>query len=423
MIDFSRFKPLIISGIIGNVLEWFEFSLYGSFAPLFAELFFPSSNYAFSMLQIFSVFAAGFLMRPLGGIIFGYLGDRYGRQKTLSSSILLMAIPTTCIGLLPTYASVGALAGILLLTCRLTQGLAVGGEMQGSAIYIVEQAAPHQRGFQGSWTKFGIFLGIFLGSCTTLLLGKLLQPEALVQWGWRLPFLAGIPLGLLGYYIRHRLSETPYFTDLKSCQKIITNPLAHTLRYYWRPTLIVIAMPILIEISFYTIFIFIPSYLTKFTFISFDDVSLINAINLLVAAILLPITGWFSDHFGRKCLLVFSTVCLIIFAYPLFFILNQATSFQTILMVQLAILILIVPFAAITPALFVEMFPTEIRYTASSLAANLAASIFGGTAPLIATWLIATTNNPNSLSWYLIVAGFISLIAVLSLKETYKASL
>lgn len=423
MMSSPSLKRLILPAMLGNILEWFEFALYGYFAPIFAQLFFPHSSGLLSLLQIFAIFAAGFLIRPLGGIIFGHLGDKFGRQKTLTASIILMAIPTTCIGLLPTYATAGILSSFLLLACRLLQGMAIGGEMQGITIYVMEHVTPSQRGLQGSWIKFGIFLGILLGSSTALLLGHFLSPAALTQWGWRIPFLAGIPLGLLGYILRCRLNETPHFKTLLSQGKVVKYPLYHTLKYHWRVTVIALFLPVLIEISFYLAFIFIPAYTQKIINLSFEKMMLANTLCMIMALTLLPIMGWISDRSGRKPVLIIATISLILFAYPLFYLLNHTNSLEMILFVQTSIVVLIIPFAAIMPALFAEMFPTEIRYTASSLASNIAASLFGGTAPLVATFLISISGNPNSPGWYLIGAGLVTLLTVITMRETYKNSL
>lgn len=419
----SSLKRLILPGMIGNILEWFEFALYGYFAPIFAQLFFPHSSNLLSLIQTFAIFAAGFLIRPLGGIIFGHLGDKFGRQKTLTASIILMAIPTTCIGLLPTYATAGIFASLLLLACRLLQGMAIGSEMQGITIYVMEHATPSQRGIQGSWIKFGIFLGILLGSSIALLLGHFLSAAALIEWGWRIPFLAGIPLGILGYFLRCRLNETPHFTSLLNKGKVVKHPLYHTLKHHWRVTLTAIFVPVLIEISFYMTFIFIPAYTQKIADLSFEKMMLANTLSMIIAATLLPVMGWLSDLCGRKPLLILTTISLIVFSWPLFYLLNHTTSLTIILFVQTSIIIMAVPFAAIMPALFAEMFPTEIRYTASSLASNFAASLFGGTAPLVATYLINVSGNPNAPGWYLICAGIVTLLAIITMRETYKDTL
>lgn len=414
----SLLKNIILPGIIGNTLEWFEFFLYGYFAPILAPLFFPSENYLLSLLQVFGVFAAGFLMRPFGGILFGYVGDRIGRQKTLTLSILLMAIPTTCMGLLPTYQHIGMLAGILLLLCRLLQGVATGGEKQGAAVYVTEHAQSNQRGWFGSWTKCGIFLGILLASSVALILGHVLSPVSLTQWGWRLPFLAGIPLGILGYYLRSSLPETPPFQHLVSQQNILNNPLKHVLIIHWRVTLIAIMLPISFETNFYLIFIFIPTQLKKITQLSFEQTLLANSISLLILTALTPLVGKLSDYWGRKSLLMFGAIGGVVFAYPLFVLLNQAHSVNNILLIQMGLMFFMVPFTAVTPALFSELFPTQIRYTASSLASNLAATLFGGTAPLVATYLISRTGNLNAPAWYMIITGVITLLAIFMIRES-----
>src|SRR3979409_116474 len=207
-------KRTLLAGAIGNVLEWYDFALYGYFAPVFAALFFPSNSPSVSLISAFGVFAVGFLARPLGAMLFGYWGDTLGRRKALAWSILLMAIPTCLVGLLPPYDTMGVIAPIALTLCRFPQGLSVGGEFTGSAIFLVEHAAASQRGYVGSWASFSAQIGALLGSGMGALIASILTDEALHQWGWRVPFVMGSVIAVAGWYLRTRVPESPAFETI-----------------------------------------------------------------------------------------------------------------------------------------------------------------------------------------------------------------
>lgn len=416
----SRTK-LIIPGIIGNVLEWYDFSLYGYFAPIIAKLFFPTSNQFLSLLATFGVFAIGFLMRPLGAIIFGYYGDRAGRKKTLAVAVILMAIPTTLIGLLPTHEHIGVLAGILLTVCRLLQGLAVGGEFSGSIVYITEHAPANRRGVYGSWAMFSAFTGLLLGSGVSAMT-SLLPTDALNMWGWRIPFLMGLLLGVVGLYLRLRMPETPNFLALLANRQILDNPINQSFKVALLPMVMAAGLVFLPAMGFYLLFVYLSSYMTTVLHVPLRTALTINTISMLGIILVIPWVGLLSDHIGRKPVLYLGAIGFIIFSYPLFLLLQQA-NFASILIAQTCFAILVCFAYAAIPATLVELVATNIRYTAMSFPYNFSNAVFGGTAPLIATYLIAKTGNPLSPSFYLIFAGVVMLLFVFSLKESYQKSL
>jgi len=416
----SRSK-LIVPGIIGNILEWYDFSLYGYFAPIIAQLFFPTSNKFLSLLATFGVFAIGFLMRPLGALVFGYFGDKAGRKKTLAVAVILMAIPTTLIGLLPTYEHIGIFAGILLLICRLLQGLAVGGEFSGSIVYITEHAPNDQRGMYGSWAMFSAFAGLLLGSSVSAV-ASLLPTDMLTTWGWRIPFLMGLLLGVVGLYLRIYMPETPNFLAAKANKTVVNNPIHQTFKVALMPMLVATGLVFLPAMGFYLLFVYLSSYMTTFLHISLRMALTINTMSMLGIIFVIPWVGMLSDKIGRKPVLYLGALGFITLSYPLFLLLQQA-NFVSILIAQSCFAVLVCFAYAAIPATLVELVATNIRYTSMSFPYNLSNAVFGGTAPLVATYLIEKTGSQLAPSFYLIFAGIVMFIFLLFLKESYRKHL
>ncbi len=415
-------KKLLIPGIFGNLLEWYDFALYGYFAPIIGHLFFPMHSKFSSLLVTFGVFAIGFFMRPLGAILFGHYGDRLGRKKTLAAGIILMALPTTLIGLLPTYEQIGFMSGVLLTLCRLLQGLAIGGEFGGSITYIIEHAPPKQRGLYGSWVMFSAFAGLLVGSATGALMGLWMPQSVLQTWGWRLPFIAGFLLGFIGLYLRLYMPESPFFLEAKAERRLVKTPLLTAIKTCWRNMLIALGLDFLPAMGFYLLFVYLSSYMVTYLKVPLEKALTCNTLSMIVIIIFIPFTGWLSDKIGRKPVLMIGAISYLIFSYPLFILLQQA-DFNAIWLAQ-SCFALIVCFAYGTiPATFVELMPTAVRYTAMSLPYNLANALFGGTAPLVATYLIGKTNNLLAPGFYLMLGAIIMLISLGFLKESYKKTL
>ncbi|MBF0528602.1 MAG: MFS transporter, partial [Deltaproteobacteria bacterium] len=260
----NRLKSLkknMFGGVVGNVLEWYDFAIFGFLAPLIGEKFFPSNDPLDSLLSAFSVFAAAYLVRPLGGILFGYIGDQFGRQKALQLSVMMMAVPTFLIGLLPTHAEIGSLAPVILVLLRLAQGLSVGGEYVGSIAFVAETAPVEQRGYFSSWTFSSCYGGMMLGSLSAVSLNAILGPQAMANWGWRLPFLSGIIIGIVGLWMRKELTETPVFEKMKAEGTIGGNPLAEAVRLVPERIFHASMLVILVGGGFYLLFIWWPTLL------------------------------------------------------------------------------------------------------------------------------------------------------------------
>ncbi len=411
----------VVAGCVGNVLEWYDFALYGFFAPVIAKLFFPSDNQITGLLATFGIFAVGFLMRPVGSVIFGILGDKLGRKKALEISVVMMAIPTTLIGVLPTYESVGILAPILLTIIRLIQGISVGGEFTGSISYVVENAPhpPHRRGFYSSWTVFSLLGGILLGSAIASLVTNVFSDAQVQSFGWRLPFLLGLVIGLIGLYLRAGLDESPAFKKMKEAGELAKTPITDAFKYHWKEILTVIGATCVGSVNFYMIFVYLTTFLSTESSLDLSTALEINTLSMIVLMIITPIMGYFSDKIGRKPLLIGGCLIIAIFAYPLFVEFTKGNPFHDLLsqiVFAIGLAMVFGPFGA----MMVELFPARIRMSAVSIGYNVGFAVFGGTAPFVATYLIDITGNKLSPSYYQIVAALVSLVVFVTIKETYQ---
>jgi len=415
MSDAPRLKKNTIAGSIGNVMEWYDFAVFGFLAPIISPLFFPSEDYLAGLIKIYGVFAAGYLMRPIGGMIFGYIGDRLGRKKALQLSIFLMCVPTVCVGLLPTHASAGEMAALLLIICRLLQGISVGGELIGSISFISEIAPPKERGFYGSLTLFSAIGGVLVGSGVATLLTNTLDHGAMQEYGWRIPFIAGIIVGGVGIWLRKNLDESPDYQKIKDAGALPENPVFEVLRTMPKEILQLSFMVSLFGTGFYMLFIWMPTYLTKIVELPVEHALLVNTISMTFLIFFILVAGKLSDRFGRKRILGIGTLLIGLCAYPLFVILDQGSMVEA-LAAQLAFAFLLALIQGPMPATMVEMFPTKYRFSGIALGYNITLAIFGGTAPMVCTWMVAETNDIAAPAYYLIVVAVISGVALYFVK-------
>jgi MHS family proline/betaine transporter-like MFS transporter len=409
-------KKNVIAGVIGNVLEWYDFAVFGYFAPIIGAHFFPSDNPITSLLSAFGVFAIGYFARPIGGIIFGRMGDKSGRKIALQVSVMLMAIPTFLISVLPTYAQIGILAPLLLIILRLLQGISVGGELIGSICFTTETAPANERGFWGSWTQGSLIGGILLGSLVAAIIQGLLPTESLMSWGWRIPFLAGLGIGIFGLWMRTGLSEPSDFANIKETADINRNPIMDVINKFPLRIFHAAMLVILSGGGFYLLFVWWPTFLEDVISPPVKYAFATNVISMFVLMSIIPLTGWLSDKCGRKPLLIIGSLSIIIAAYPLFVLAGHAT-FISVLAAQLIFAVLLSIFIGPIPATLAEMFPSHVRYSGIALGYNISLSLFGGTAPLIATWLIFRFNSITIVAYYLMIMAFVSLIASLTLNK------
>jgi MHS family proline/betaine transporter-like MFS transporter len=407
-----------MAGVAGNVLEWYDFAVYGYFAPIIAGIFFPSADPVVSLVAAFGAFAAGFLMRPFGGAVFGHIGDKIGRSRALLLSVILMAIPTFVIGLLPGYATIGAVAAVVMVLLRMLQGLSVGGEYTSSVVFLVEHAPTKRRGFFSSWTVFGAVAGVLLGSAISALMSVLLTDAELQAWGWRIPFLLGIFVGAVGWLIRHGIPELP----VTKREPGDPSPVIEAFRDEWRAMLQVIGFNIMNAIAFYMLFVYMVTFLIDNVKEPRSTALDINTISMVVLMVLIPIVGALSDRIGRKPLLLISTGGMLLLTYPLMLAMHHPND-ALILGGQVGFAIILAAFYGTAPVTMAEVFPARVRVSALSVGYNVCLAIFGGTTPLVAVWLVERTHDDLSMAYYLMVGALISFLVVLRLPETARRAL
>jgi MHS family proline/betaine transporter-like MFS transporter len=407
------YSRTIVMGASGNLMEWYDFAIYGYMVPVIGALFFPSLDPVATIIATFSAFAAGYFARPIGGLIFGYIGDRYGRRAVLLWSVSLMGASTFAIGLLPTHAQVGSSAAVMLVVLRVLQGMSVGGEYTGSITFVLEHAKPGQRALATSWIAVGGSLGFLVGSGVGTLMTVLFSPEELSSWAWRLPFLSGALIAIFGYLIRRDAPEPPRPADMP----METSPIVTAVRDYWRPMLQLMGLALAVNAGFYMMFVYANTYLTEHMHVSTTRAMEINTINLFILTAAIPFSGWLSDRIGRKPILISGTLALIFLSWPLFWMMHHATD-TMIFLGQLGFALIIAWIWGVNPAALAEMVPQHVRVSAFSIAYSICLALFGGTTPLIAAYLLQRTADDFAPVWYLIVLGVVSLIAILSIPET-----
>jgi len=402
------------AGIVGNVLEWYDFAAFGFLAPYIAIAFFPSDNEFAGLIKTFAIFAVGYLMRPLGAVLFGHIGDRVGRREALLLSVIMMIVPTILLGMLPTYAAVGITAPILLLLLRLIQGLSIGGEFTASATFVSELAPQGRKGLHASLTMLGAILGILLGSGVAMVLSDTLGEEAMTDWAWRLPFLMGIILGAVAFWMRRSMSSSPEMSDIHAGKDDREHPLIDVLKNH-RPAVLRLSSVVLMQgASFYVVFVWLSTYLKEIVQQPVSNPLLLNTIGLACLLPVIPLAGWLSDRFGRRALLMTAGIGILLCSWPLFIVFQQGE--DGMILVGLVIFALLIGMAqGPTPAMMTELFPPEVRLTGIGIGYNVTLALFGGTAPLISTWLISATETTIAPAFYLMAAAAISLVGAFGL--------
>jgi MHS family proline/betaine transporter-like MFS transporter len=410
-------RRAVTGASIGNAVEWFDFAIYGFLATFIAADFFPSGNETTALLNTFAIFAAAFFMRPLGGFVFGPLGDRIGRQRVLAIVILLMAAATMAIGLLPTYAAIGVAAPLLLLFLRCLQGFSAGGEYGGGAVYLAEYASDKRRGLTVTFMVWSGVLGFLLGSLTVTLLQALLPTAAMESYGWRIPFLLAGPLGLVGLYIRLRLADTPQFAELSKAQLVAESPLKEAVGTAWRQILQVIGLMIIFNIGYYVVFTFLPTYFIKTLHFSKTHAFLSITVASLVALILILPLAALSDRVGRRPMLIAGSLAFAILGYPLFVLLDSG-SLAAAIAAHCGLAVIESIYVSTAVAAGVELFATRVRYSGFSVGYNICVAAFGGTTPYVVTWLTAETGDNVAPAYYIVAAAVVSLLTILTIRET-----
>ncbi|WP_413454927.1 MFS transporter [Glutamicibacter sp. FR1] len=421
-IDSKTRRKVITASFIGNFVEWFDYAAYGYLAVTIAAVFFPSDDPQAGLLMTFGVFALSFLVRPIGGFIWGHLGDKIGRREALSWSILLMTGATFCIALLPGYASIGFGAPLLLLALRLVQGFSAAGEYAGASAFLVEYAPANRRGLYAAVVPASTATGLLFGSLMAAGLTGLLSTEDLETWGWRIPFLLAAPLGLIGRYIRTKLEDSPAFVEASESGAPESSPVGSLLKNHWRKLLQAAGAVLLNAVGFYVILSYMPTYLSEELGLDATRSYLATTVALLTYVGFIFLTGMLSDRFGRRRVLISASVLFVLFTVPAFMALESG-NFLVIVLVQILLGAMLTLNDGTLPSYLAEMFPTKVRYSGFAVSFNLSNALFGGTAPFVATLLIATSGNVLAPGWYLMAAAVVSLVAVACSVETSRKPL
>lgn len=413
----GELKKVAIASFIGNFVEWFDYASYGYLAAIITLVFFPAASPVSGLLATFGVFALSFIVRPIGGMIWGSYGDKIGRKDALSLSILIMSGATFLIAFLPTFQQVGLWAPALLLLVRLVQGFSAAGEYAGASAFLAEYAPDNKRGFYTSIVPASTAAGLLLGSLFVTVMYSFLTAEQMQSFGWRLPFLLAAPLGLIGRYIRLKLEDSPKFKEMEKSHQVADAPVKLLFTTHRRAFIIAIGVTMLNAVGFYTILSYMPTYLSVEMKVSESDSFLATTIALAAYIGLIFLMGMLSDRFGRKTMLVVASLFFISLTVPLFSYLGSV-GLVGIILIQIAFGAILTMNDGTLPCFLSEIFPTNIRYTGFAMSFNLANAIFGGTAPFVATWLIQATGNKLAPAWYLVAAALIALVAMLASRET-----
>lgn len=415
-------KRVLLASLTGSSIEWFDFFLYATTAALvFNKLFFPTDDPVVSLMLAYLSFSLTFFIRPLGGFIFAHIGDRIGRKKTLVITLSLMGAATVLIGLLPTYEMIGVWAPILLITLRLVQGMGIGGEWGGALLLAYEYAPENRKGLFGSVPQMGVTIGMLLATLAMALMSQL-PDDQFMKWGWRVPFVASAGLVLLGLWIRNGIDETPAFKEAKRTGDVSRLPLVETLKTHKREVLIAVGAKVVETAPFYIFSTYVVSYATGA--LSFSRIEVLNAVTIatLVTTLCIPLMGLWSDYIGRKRLFVIGAIAMALYAFPYFMLLNSDSYALLVLATVLGLGIIWAPITAVLGTMFSEIFATRVRYTGITLGYQIGAALAGGTAPLIATWLMSRYDG----SWvpvavYIILAAIISVFAVATVRDQTTA--
>jgi len=411
-----------VAGVIGNVVEWYDFALYGYLAAIIGRRFFPGDDPTTSLLASYGVFAAGFLMRPLGGAVFGWLGDTIGRGRTMLISVTMMALPTVALGLLPDYHAIGVAAPILLVGIRLAQGLSVGGEFSSSVSYMVETAPEGKRGRAGSWANVGSMSGMLLGSGAAALVSTVLPPEMLDSWGWRLPFLFGGVIGFAAIVLRRNLPKSPHFKAHEA-----GTPSRSPFRQIWSKNRTEAVQAFLFAASygmvFYLVMVYLPGWLARQAGeVEARALQINTAVTLAIVPAMVGF-AWIGDRLIRRTRLVALSFALAaVVAWPAGQYMLGGTTMANIIGQGLLVLLLAVPLGS-APAIFVELFPSSDRLTGYSISFNLGIGVVGGATPALATWLIKASGAPMAPAWLMIVASAAAVLTLLWMHDRSREKL
>lgn len=420
----ATIRKAIYAGSVGNFVEQFDYGLYGYMAPMLASSFFPSGDTAAAVLSTYAVLAIACVFKPLGGTLVGRWGDRVGRKKALLWTIIIMGVSTAAIGAVPSYAHIGFLAPLILVLLRTFQGIISGGEYVGAVAFIVEWASPNERAYYTSYASNSCFLGILGGAGTAAAVSAIFPPDQLESWGWRIPFLAVLPLSLVGLWLRNRVDETPEFLrETDGGREIVKAPVREALRDQWRPMLVFCGASIMLAILSYTWVTYYPEYLTSSLGLSRTEALASNLISVAALMPLLPLAGRISDRIGRKPMLITGALaCLGL--VPVAFAIGEIGTFGAAVASQLVYIVPEFFLTGIVTTCSAELFATRTRFSASAIAYNCSFSLFMGFTPFLAALLVDRFGSIYAVWAYLAVFAVLALVVITAfMQETYRSEL
>jgi MHS family proline/betaine transporter-like MFS transporter len=410
-------RRTVLFSSVGEIVEWFDFMIYLSLVPILARVFFGETHTKTHLFAILGIFAAGYLARPHGAILFGRLGDRFGRKRALIVSALVMTGAKLVEGSLPTYDDIGIAAAVLFVVARLCSGFSLGGEFAGTLVMLFETATPRHRALTTSLANMMAGGGVLLAAGLVTALIALLTPEEMQAWGWRIPFFVGSGVGLVALAFRLWVPETPMFEEVKEEGLRARTPVKEAVKEDTGGAAVAFAMSSFIALSYFLVIAFLPTYLQSFVGMDHVSALTITTIATVLSIVVIPISGLVSDHVGRKLVLIATSLAFIVLSVPLFWLLASDQFWLA------GALVLVVPAACFMAPAYttaVEHLPTQVRFSGFALGYNVGAAIFGGTAPLIAAWLIHSTGSLTAPAGYLVLAAIAILIVCWRLKETYR---
>ncbi|GAA1845458.1 glycine betaine/L-proline transporter ProP [Pseudonocardia ailaonensis] len=416
-------RRVVLSASAGTFVEYYDFAIYGAFATTLAQVFFPQQDPTAALLSTFAVFAGAFVARPLGGLIWGPLGDRIGRQRTLVITITVMTIATIVIGLIPSHASIGALAPVLLVVMRLVQGLSAGGEMPGAAIFVGEHSPARRRGYLASWLQVSNVVALLTGILIAAILTGLLSPEDLQSWGWRIPFFIAAPLGLIGLYVRRRVEDTPSFTALKEAGGTARSPIRDLFAGgHLKPFLLAMALATPTTVPYYLLMTYMPTFFrTGLKFSQAQGLWAVVAAGAVLLAVI-PFAGRLSDRIGRRRALMTACLAFFVLTFPAWALLTSGHFALAVL----GMMVLSVPCGLAMGNLLaaaIEQFPTAVRYTGFALSLGVSVALFSGTAPYVSAALVSGTGSLYAPAFYLVGVVLLPFLASFALRDTSRRPL
>jgi MHS family proline/betaine transporter-like MFS transporter len=416
--DFSKkeARTVLFAVTLGNLLEWYEIYLFVYWAPIIAKLFFNGDSELRNLTNTFLIFAVGFLARPIGGIFFGRLGDRIGRRQALIISLVMMTAPTFIMGFLPTHAQIGIFAPLLLVVMRLMQSFPAGAELPGAICYLYESSYLENRRYFSSWASIGYQMGILISTIECFLLEKLLTTEQLVTWGWRLSFLIGGVIGLLGLLLRSRLHETALYKEMLTHETIVKDSLVKVLLHYKKRIIFSMMFCALNSAAFYLITVNIAGYFAEIVGLSYGDSLLVNCVLLLIITIPIPLFGKLADKYNNQKMVIASAGGVIAILYPLYY--SIVHSMPILLGVMIFLFCMFITcLSALLPYLLSDLFPTRVRFTCLGVSFNTVDTLIGGFTPAIALLLTQLTGNPASFCWFLLFCALLSLFSYFGIRK------